>query len=143
VTEAASTASEAESSRAVAVTLTSFGFKYGLPPDAEWVVDARVVRNPFWVPELRPFTGLDASVRDYVLEDPVAGELLDRVLAIMTWSSQRYAERGRELLSVAVGCTGGRHRSVAIVEALAARLREDRLIPSVVHRDVDTPDPRY
>jgi RNase adapter protein RapZ len=143
VTEAASTASEAESSRVVAVTLTSFGFKYGLPPDAEWVVDARVVRNPFWVPELRPFTGLDASVRDYVLEDPVARELLDRVLAIMTWSSQRYAERGREVLSVAVGCTGGRHRSVAIVEALAARLREDRLIPSVVHRDVDTPDPRY
>ena len=143
MTEAASTASQAESSRAVAVTLTSFGFKYGLPPDAEWVVDARVVRNPFWVPELRPFTGLDASVRDYVLEDPVAGELLDRVLAIMTWSSQRYAERGRELLRVAVGCTGGRHRSVAIVEALAARLREDRLIPSVVHRDVDTPDPRY
>jgi UPF0042 nucleotide-binding protein len=143
VTETASTTSEAGSPPAVAVTLTSFGFKYGLPPDAEWVVDARVVRNPFWVPELRPFTGLDGSVRDYVLEDPAAGELLDRVLAIITWSSQRYAERGREVLGVAVGCTGGRHRSVAIVEALAARLREDRVSPSVVHRDVDTPDPRY
>jgi RNase adapter protein RapZ len=143
VTEAASTASEAGSSGTVTVTLTSFGFKFGLPPDAEWVVDARVVRNPFWVPELRPFTGLDASVRDYVLEDEVAGELVDRVLALLTWSSQRYAERGRELLSVAVGCTGGRHRSVAIVEALAERLRDDGVIATVLHRDVDTPDPRY
>jgi RNase adapter protein RapZ len=143
VTEAASTASETGASGAVTVTLTSFGFKFGLPPDAEWVVDARVVRNPFWVPELRPLTGLDASVRDYVLEDPVARELIDRMHELVMWSSQRYAERGRELLSVAVGCTGGRHRSVAIVEALVARLRDDGVIPAIVHRDVDTPDPRY
>lgn len=135
-------ATEEGSPGTVNVTLTSFGFKFGLPPDAEWVVDARVVRNPFWVAELRPFTGLDASVRDYVLEDPIAGELIDRMHELVMWSSRRYAERGRQVLSVAVGCTGGRHRSVAIVEALAARLRDDRVMATVVHRDVDIPDPR-
>jgi RNase adapter protein RapZ len=142
VNQTAATATEEGSPAAVNVTLTSFGFKFGVPPDAEWVVDARVVRNPFWVAELRPFTGLDESVRDYVLEDPVAGELVDRIHDLLLWSSRRYAERGRELLSVAVGCTGGRHRSVAIVEALAARLRDKRVTLTVVHRDVDIPDPR-
>jgi RNase adapter protein RapZ len=143
VSETASTTTEEGSSGTVSVTLTSFGFKFGLPSDAGWVVDARVVRNPFWVPELRPFTGLDAAVRDYVLEDPVARELIDRMRELLMWSSQRYTERGRELLSVAVGCTGGRHRSVAIVEALGARLRDDSVKATVVHRDVDIPDPRY
>ena len=133
---------ERESSDAVAVTLTSFGYKFGLPPDAGWVVDARMVRNPFWVAELRSYTGLDAAVRDYVLEDALAGELIDRTHAMVTWSSGRYAERGRDLLNVAVGCTGGRHRSVAIVEALAERLRGDGLTVTVIHRDVDVPDPR-
>jgi UPF0042 nucleotide-binding protein len=142
VSQTAAMATEEGSPGTVNVTLTSFGFKFGLPPDAEWVVDARVVRNPFWVAELRPFTGLDASVRDYVLEDPTAGELIDRMYELVMWSSQRYAERGRERLTVSVGCTGGRHRSVAIVEALAARLRDNRVKPTVVHRDVDIPDPR-
>ena len=142
MSETAAPATEEGSPAAVNVTLTSFGFKFGLPPDAEWVVDARVVQNPFWVAELRPLTGLDASVRDYVLEDAVARELIDRMFELVMWSSRRYAERGRELLTVSVGCTGGRHRSVAIVEALAARLRDDRVIATVVHRDVDIPDPR-
>ena len=127
---------------ALNVSLSSFGFKYGLPLDAEWVVDARVVRNPFWVPELRPRTGLDASVRDYVLEDPVAGGLIDRVHDLLTWSVGHYGERGREFLHFAAGCTGGRHRSVVIVEALSARLREDGIAVTVRHRDVDKPDPR-
>jgi RNase adapter protein RapZ len=134
--------SERESAAEVTVTVTSFGFKFGIPPDAGWVVDARMVRNPFWVPELRSSTGLDPSVRDYVLEDAVAHELIDRAHALLLWSSQRYAERGREVLSFAVGCTGGRHRSVAIVEALAERLRGDGLTVTVTHRDVDVPDPR-
>lgn len=134
--------SEGQPAAAVTVTLMSFGFKFGLPPDAGWVVDARMVRNPFWVAELRSSTGLDPAVRDYVLEDAVAGELIDRTHTLVLWSSQRYAERGRELLSVAVGCTGGRHRSVAIVEALAERLRGDGLRVTVAHRDVDVPDPR-
>lgn len=134
--------SERESPAEVRVGVMSFGFKFGIPRDAGWVVDARMVRNPFWVPELRSSTGLDPSVRDYVLEDAVAHELIDRAHALLLWSSQRYAERGREVLSFAVGCTGGRHRSVAIVEALAERLRGDGLTVTVTHRDVDIPDPR-
>ena len=130
-------------SEATSVLLTSFGFKFGVPPGAEWMVDARMIRNPFWVAELRPQTGLEAPVRDYVLADPAARELIDRVHGLLLWSAQRYAERGRESLSVAVGCTGGRHRSVALVEALAGHLRDDGLAVTIHHRDVDQPDPRY
>ena len=125
------------------VALSSFGFKFGLPAEAEVTVDARMVRNPFWVPELRPHTGLESAVRDYVLGDPVAGELIDHVSELVTWSAERSAGRGRDVLHVAVGCTGGRHRSVAIVEAVAARLRAGGLVVTVTHRDVDQPDPRY
>jgi UPF0042 nucleotide-binding protein len=126
-----------------AIALLSFGYKFGVPPTAEWMVDVRVVRNPFWVAELRPRTGLDPAVSAYVLEDPIARELIDRTEALVLWSAQRYGERGRQTLSVAVGCTGGRHRSVAIVEALATRLRDHGLIVAAGHRDVDTPDPRF
>ncbi len=126
----------------VAVAVTSFGFKFGVPADAGWVVDARMVRNPFWVPELRSSTGLDQAVRDYVLEDVVAHELIERTHALLLWSLQRYRERGRDTLSFAVGCTGGRHRSVAIVEALTQRLRAEGVTVTVQHRDVDVPDPR-
>jgi UPF0042 nucleotide-binding protein len=132
-----------ESREPIGVALSSFGFKFGLPSEAEWVSDARMVRNPFWIPELRSHTGLEAPVRDYVLEDPVAMELIARLDELVRWSSQRFADRGRDVLQVAVGCTGGRHRSVAIVEALAARLRAQGLDVTISHRDVDNPDPRY
>jgi UPF0042 nucleotide-binding protein len=135
--------SESEALVTMRVALCSFGFKFGVPPETELMADARMVRNPFWVAELRPHTGLDADVRDYVLEDPVAGELIERVRGLVTWSVERSSGRGRELMHVAVGCTGGRHRSVAIVEAIASRLREDGLVVTVAHRDVDQPDPRY
>jgi RNase adapter protein RapZ len=135
--------SESEAPVTMSVELSSFGFKFGLPPETELMADARMVRNPFWVLDLRPHTGLDADVRDYVLEDPVASELIERVRGLVTWSVERSSGRGRDVLHVAVGCTGGRHRSVAIVEALASRLREDGLSVSVAHRDVDQPDPRY
>jgi RNase adapter protein RapZ len=134
--------SEPESPASVAVALLSFGYKFGIPADAGFVMDARMLRNPFWVPELRSFTGLDAQVRDYVLEDEAAGELIDRTHALVLWSAQRYAERNRTSLEVAIGCTGGRHRSVAIVEAVAQRLREGGMAVAVRHRDVDVPDPR-
>jgi RNase adapter protein RapZ len=135
--------SEAAPPVAVGIVLSSFGYKFGLPADAGWVVDARMIRNPFWVPELRPHTGLEAPVRDYVLADPAARELIDRALDLLRWSSRHYAERGRDSLHVAVGCTGGRHRSVALVEALGERLRDDGLHVTILHRDVDQPDPRY
>jgi RNase adapter protein RapZ len=132
-----------EPASTVGVVLTSFGFKFGIPPDTEWMVDARMIRNPFWVAELRPQTGLDAPVRDYVLADPAARELIDRVHDLLLWSSQRYAERGRDSLSVAVGCTGGRHRSVALVEELGRSLHDAGVGVTTHHRDVDQPDPRY
>ncbi len=125
------------------VALSSFGYKFGLPVEADLVTDARMVRNPFWVPELRAHTGLDFDVRAYVLEDPVASELIERVHALVGWSAERSAGRGRDVLHVAIGCTGGRHRSVAIVEALAASLRAEGIVVTVSHRDVDQPDPRY
>ena len=90
--------SEVESTPEVAVTVMSFGFKFGLPADAGWVVDARMVRNPFWVPELRSFTGLDIPVRDYVLADEVARELIDHTHSLMSWSLRRYADRDRDTL---------------------------------------------
>jgi len=135
--------SEAATPVAVGIVLSSFGYKFGLPADAGWVVDARMIRNPFWVPELRPHTGLEAPVRDYVLADPAARELIDRVHDLLRWSSRHYAERGRDPLHVAVGCTGGRHRSVALVEALGECLRDDGLEVTIQHRDVHQPDPRY
>lgn len=140
--ETAPDASDAETPN-VAVHLTSFGFKYGLPGDAGWVADVRMVRNPFWVTELRPHTGLEPAVRDYVLADPVAIELIDRLRALLFWSAQQYADRDRDALLAALGCTGGRHRSVAIAEALAASLRNHGLEVTVEHRDVDIPDPRW
>ena len=127
----------------MSVALSSFGFKFGLPPEAEVVADARMVRNPFWVAELRPHTGREPAVRDYVLEDPVAGELIAHVRDLVAFSVARSAGHGRDMMHVAVGCTGGRHRSVAIVEELASRLRADGLVVTVSHRDVDKPDPRY
>jgi RNase adapter protein RapZ len=133
----------AESPVPMSVALSSFGFKFGLPPESEVMADARMVRNPFWVAELRPLTGLEPTVRDYVLEDPVAGELMDHVCELVTWSTARLTGRGRDVLHVSIGCTGGRHRSVAIVEAVAARLRANGLVVTVSHRDVDQPDPRY
>ena len=138
-----STSAEAQAPAVIRIAMSSFGFKFGVPAEAEWLVDVRMVRNPFWVLELRPHTGLEESVREYVLGDPVTSELIDRSHALLLWSAQRFAERGRELLNVGVGCTGGRHRSVALVEVLAERLRQDGIGVTVSHRDIDKPDPRW
>jgi UPF0042 nucleotide-binding protein len=142
MSEATSVTSETQAIGRVGVTISSFGFKFGPPPDAEWMADARMVRNPFWVPALRPHTGLEEPVREYVLGDPVAQDLIERLRGLMFWSSERFAGRDREVIKFAVGCTGGRHRSPAIAEALAQRLREDGLSVTVSHRDVEKPDPR-
>ena len=126
----------------VAVIVSSFGRKYGPELDADWVLDARMIRNPFWVDRLRPFTGLDDEVREYVLQDPAAAELLRRATDLITWARAEYLERGRRRLHVAVGCTGGRHRSVVLAEAIAAAVRASDARVTVRHRDVDKPDPR-
>jgi RNase adapter protein RapZ len=105
------------------VTCLSFGFKNGLPDSASWVVDARLLDNPYWVEELRPLDGRDARVRDYVLNQPAAQELLGNLERTLRAAIPEYRAHGRSQLVVAFGCTGGRHRSVALAQELADRLR--------------------
>ena len=121
---------------ALQVTILSFGFKYGLPVDADLVVDCRFLPNPHWVPELRPKNGKDAPVRDYVLSQPGAGEFLDRYESVLELVTDGYKREGKHYALLAVGCTGGKHRSVAIAEQLAARLAAAGTDVSVTHRDL-------
>jgi RNase adapter protein RapZ len=126
-----------ESSLQTRMTLLSFGYKYGLPMDADLVVDMRFLPNPYWIPELRGFNGQDTAVRDYVLSQEGAEEFLDRYHDLLKLVNGGYRREGKRYLTVAVGCTGGKHRSVAISEELARRMRgEDGVAVSVVHRDL-------
>jgi RNase adapter protein RapZ len=115
--------------------VVSFGFKYGLPQDADLVFDLRFLPNPHFVPELRPHSGLDAPVRDYVLAAPEAQELLSDLSALLGKLLPRYAAEGKSYLTIGIGCTGGRHRSVAMAEALALQLTHGTV--AVFHRDVE------
>ena len=118
------------------MTVMSFGFKYGIPLDADFVFDLRFLPNPFWVPELKALTGRDAPVAEFVLEQPGAEEFLDRVTLLMDTVMAGYVREGRRYVTVGLGCTGGKHRSVAITETLAARLSNERAVGFVVHRDL-------
>ncbi len=120
---------------ALRVNVVSFGFKYGLPVDADLVVDCRFLPNPHWVPELRPMTGLDASVRDYVLGQPGAKEFLDAYEEVLGVVAAGYIREGKSYAMLAVGCTGGKHRSVAMAEQIGARLRDRGMEVQVGHRD--------
>ena len=111
-----------ESDERVAIRLTSFGYKHGIPLEADLVFDVRAAANPHWVPELRPLDGRSPEISSYVLGDPIGASLLQSVETYLAASVPAYLADGRGRLSVAIGCTGGRHRSVAIVEALAHRL---------------------
>jgi P-loop ATPase protein family len=104
------------------VRCVAFGYKNGLPAGADWVVDARFLDNPYWVEELRPQTGLDPAVRRHVLAQPAAGELLDNLERTMAGLVPAYRAQGRQELTIAFGCTGGRHRSVVLATELARRL---------------------
>jgi UPF0042 nucleotide-binding protein len=121
---------------ALRATVMSFGFKYGIPVDADIVCDVRFLPNPYWVPELRDLTGLDASVSDYVTDADDAREFLDRMSGILDLVSDGYLREGKRYVTVAVGCTGGKHRSVAMAENLAARLVKHGVEVLVVHRDL-------
>lgn len=119
------------------VTVLSFGYKYGLPMDADLVMDVRFLPNPFWIPELREQTGLDGEVRNYVLSQEGADEFLDRYHELLRLIGAGYRREGKRYLTLAIGCTGGKHRSVALSEELAARLAsEDGTAVKVVHRDL-------
>ncbi|WP_322759941.1 RNase adapter RapZ [Frankia sp. Cr2] len=117
-------------------TVVSFGYKYGLPLDADLVADCRFLPNPHWVAALQPFTGRDPDVRDYVLAQPGAMEFINQYAVLLRLVGEGYVREGKRYLTLAIGCTGGRHRSVAMAEQLASRLAGDGVGVRVVHRDL-------
>src|SRR3989475_2353173 len=120
------------------ITCLAFGYKNGAPADAALLIDARFLDNPYWVPELRPLSGRDKAVDDYVMQQPAAAELLDDVERIVRRLLPLYEEKGMKHVVVAFGCSGGRHRSVALAAELARRLREQEGIDvDFVTRDID------
>lgn len=118
------------------VSVESFGFKHGLPLDADMVLDVRFLPNPHWVPDLRPLTGHDPKVRDHVLETAAGSDFVERLDDLLASLLPQYEKEGRSYLTVAIGCTGGRHRSVATAEEIASRLRGRGVAVRVAHRDV-------
>ncbi len=115
--------------------MVSFGFKHGTPRDADMMFDVRFLPNPHWVPELKPYTGLDEPVRDYVLGQPEAQEFLDHLLPLLDLMIPAFRRDGKRYLTIAIGCTGGKHRSVALTERVAAHIRQDGQTVHVNHRD--------
>ena len=124
------------STTSLKATVLSFGFKYGLPVDADLVADMRFLPNPHWVPELRPLTGRDEAVAAYVIGRPEAQEFLERYVALVQTVAQGYLREGKRFMTVAVGCTGGKHRSVAMTEEITRRLCEAGIDTTAVHRDL-------
>jgi UPF0042 nucleotide-binding protein len=121
--------------KTLTLTLMSFGYARGVPRDADLVFDMRFLQNPHWVPELRPLTGLDPAVRDHVMADPAFAPAFSAITGLLTLLLPGYAREGRAYLTVAFGCTGGRHRSVAVAEAAGAALGQAGWANAVVHRD--------
>ncbi|NEG70978.1 RNase adapter RapZ [Bifidobacterium ramosum] len=122
--------------KTVSVHIFSFGFKYGVPLDADFVADVRFLPNPFWVPSLRELTGQDKPVADYVLSSEGATAFLDAYEQAILVALRGYAQEDKHFVTIAIGCTGGQHRSVAMSEALAARLRAHGLAVSVSAREL-------
>jgi RNase adapter protein RapZ len=118
------------------VTVMSFGYKHGVPPDADLVIDCRFLPNPHWIDELRPMTGLDPEIQDYVQSFEVTGLFLERLEHLLELLLPAYVEEGKSVLTIAFGCTGGRHRSVTIAERIAVWLRDRGVEPRMRHRDV-------
>ncbi len=118
----------------------SFGFKNGLPPEADLVIDVRCLVNPFYEPELREHTGLEDEVRDYVLKNDETKEFLNRLYNFIDYSIPMYAKDGKSQLVIAIGCTGGKHRSVAVAEELKTHLVNNSLNAGVSHRDIKKPN---
>ncbi len=122
--------------RRTTLTIVSFGYKYGLPLDADLVIDMRFLPNPFWIPELRDLNGTDPEVSGYVLSQEGAGEFMERYVELFDLISGGYLREGKKYLTLAVGCTGGKHRSVATAEELGRRLGTGDLAIKIVHRDL-------
>ncbi len=119
------------------VTVLSFGFKYGIPSDADLVFDVRFLPNPYYIEELKPLTGNDKPIQDYVLGFEAAGQFLDKVTDLLMFLLPKYVDEGKNSLVIAVGCTGGKHRSVTLANAIASKLKETKYGCKVEHRDID------
>jgi UPF0042 nucleotide-binding protein len=117
-------------------TIMSFGFKYGIPVDSDMVADLRFLPNPYWDPNLKDLTGLDAAVNDHVVANPEAQDFLTKYAQLFELVSEGYVREGKRFVTIAMGCTGGKHRSVAMVENLSARLVKSGVEVRVVHRDL-------
>jgi UPF0042 nucleotide-binding protein len=126
-----------DSAPGMRTSVVSFGYKHGLPIDADLVVDCRFLPNPHWIEELRPYSGLDAPVRDFVLGRPETARFLSQIDGLLADLLPAYEAEGKSYLTIALGCTGGRHRSVALAEEIGRRLAERKVPVSVFHRDID------
>jgi len=126
-----------ESKRPMLVSLVSFGFKFGVPTDADLMFDVRFLPNPHFVPKLRPFTGKDPQVRRYIRSFPQTGEFLRRMQGLLTYLIPHYIEEGKSYLTIAFGCTGGKHRSVMMAESMKQSLEKRAYATRVVHRDIN------
>ncbi len=121
---------------ALRATVMSFGFKYGIPVDADLVADMRFLPNPYWDDNLKDLTGLDSAVNDYVIDQPEAKAFLDNYAELISLVEDGYLREGKRFVTIAIGCTGGKHRSVAMAENLSARLVKNGVEVRVVHRDL-------
>ena len=126
-----------DTSQGITLTFMSFGFKYGIPLEADLIMDVRCLPNPFYIPELKHLTGLDKKVRDYVLESDETTEFLKRLLNMLDFSVPLYLKEGKSELVVGIGCTGGKHRSVTIAMQLNAHFHEKGYKCVIQHRDID------
>jgi UPF0042 nucleotide-binding protein len=124
------------SSGPMPVRITSFGYKYGVPVEADWIIDVRFLENPFYIDDLRDLTGRDQQIQDFVLNSHLTGPFLDRTAALVNDLLEGYRRWGKPSLFIAVGCTGGRHRSVVLAEELGRRLDPTRAAISIGHRDL-------
>ena len=118
------------------VSVVSFGFKYGIPVDTDFMADMRFLPNPHWIPELRPHTGLDPEVADYVLAQQGAAEFVERWVDLIAGVAEGYLGQGKRFAQVAIGCTGGKHRSVTVTEEVVRRLQARGIEARAYHRDL-------
>ncbi|PKK39757.1 putative P-loop-containing kinase [Clostridiaceae bacterium JG1575] len=126
-----------ESKETLTINVLSFGFKYGVPVDADLIFDVRFIENPFYIDELRSLSGLDQPVKDFVLGNDITKVFLEKVLDLLVFLVPHYLEEGKKQLIVGIGCTGGRHRSVAITEEIALRMRHNGCPATSFHRDCE------
>ena len=125
------------SDRGIDLSLLSFGYKFGIPYDADFILDCRFIPNPHWVPELQPLSGKDGAVAKMVLDNPATKDFINNFLQLFNGTKDGFLQEGKRYLTIAIGCTGGRHRSVAVSEFLANEFKNQKIDTTLNHRDLD------